>query len=625
MAPGSIRLVVFVTLVVARLATAQITGVTAIPNPANSPDETSGPGVNPSFERESFVTVTAATASAFTTRYKALVTADSGLFGDARLEHLDSDYTISFSVTAPGAYRVVVATHRKGDLHLIEDNIFVADHFADMSALAGSFTGGTLTTGTLNLADPGRANDIPLVFDPITVAFDQTASAAIFGVSNGSAQAHTLRFTWNQEAFSPAAGDEAAVRMGGTSDDSTETAGDYPGNPPRVQADDGHFVTVTLTSLCGNGVLDGGPSYLEQCDDGAGNGTQGSCCTSTCQLRTAGTTCRAAVGGCDNTEVCNGVDGACPLDSVMPAFVLCRPAAGSCDLAEACDGLSPLCPDDTKSTGVCRPAAGVCDLAESCDGFNNECPPDQKSTALCRAATGQCDVAESCDGFNPNCPTDQLVPNGTPCDDGDACSSGEACSAGVCGGATGGCGPCETCEPGGCVVGPKLGCRVPISTGRAKLLLKDSSVSTSDLVSWKWTQGAETMFADFGDPMGTTDYTLCVFDQNGTHLVISPDMPAGGACGPLACWKPIGTKGFKYKDKDRTPEGADKMTLLSGAAGKAKISFKGKGPNLGLALPPTGLTTPVRVQLQAEGGACWESTFSAAQQNTATSFKAKSD
>jgi len=172
------------------------------------------------------------------------------------------------------------------------------------------------------------------------------------------------------------------------------------------------------------------------------------------------------------------------------------------------------------------------------------------------------------------------------------------------------------------VAGPKLGCRVPISAGRAKLSMKNSATNTSDTISWKWTQGAATL-SDFGDPLSTTGYTLCVFDQNGAHRVLAPELPWGGACATSACWKPIGVRGFKYKDKDRTPNGADKMTLLSGLAGKAKITFKGKGPNL--AMPALGLTVPVRVQLQGTNGRCWESTFSTSTQNTATVFKAKSD
>ncbi len=590
MLPAALALLL--ALVVATPAPAQITGVTALRNPGNTPDEVVLAPLSTSYERESTLAITAATAAAVSTRYTALVTLDPSLFGYAKWEGLDSDYNVTFSVTAPGAYRLVVTQRRRGDLHLIEDNVLAADHYADMTALTGTQTGGTLVAGTLDLADPGRANDIPLVFDPITVAFNQTATATIFNVSNGSPKAHTLRFVWNQIAFSPASGDQAAIRMGGTSDDPVETAGDYPGNPARVRADDGHMVDITLVSLCGNGVIDGSVGYAEACDDGAANGTAGSCCNTDCTLRAAGTSCRAAAGACDNAEVCNGVDGACPMDSAAGAFV------------------------------VCRPAAGACDVAETCDGVGNACPPDAKSTAVCRAASGACDVAESCNGVDVTCPADLLAPNGAACSDGDACSTGETCTAGVCGGGTGGCGACERCETGGCVVGPRPGCRVPTSPGTALLQLKNRTPDTGDLVSWKWTRGAATTVADLGLPLDTTDYTLCVFDQGGTRLVLGATAPAGGLCAGRACWKQS-TKGFGYKDKDRTPSGLEKMSLTAGTTGKAKVTLKGKGPNL--ALPALGLTLPVRVQLQASDAACFEATYSSAQLNTSSQLKARSD
>jgi hypothetical protein len=40
------------------------------------------------------------------------------------------------------------------------------------------------------------------------------------------------------------------------------------------------------------------------------------------------------------------------------------------------------------------------------------------------------------------------------------------------------------------------------------------------------------------------------------------------------------------------------------------------------ALPPA---RPVRVQLKSTTGACWEATYSTAQQNTSTMFKARAD
>lgn len=169
-------------------------GVVAAKNAGNSPNEFYA-DLAISYERESALAVTAATATSINTRYAGLVSADAGVFGGPRLEVLNADYTLSFTVNAPGAYRLNVSTRRKGDMHLVEDHIFVTDHFADMTALAGSAAGGTLTSGTLNLTDPGRANNIPFVFDPISVPFNQTSAATIFGVSNGGGVAHALTFT----------------------------------------------------------------------------------------------------------------------------------------------------------------------------------------------------------------------------------------------------------------------------------------------------------------------------------------------------------------------------------------------------------------------------------------------
>ena len=306
-----------------------------------------------------------------------------------------------------------------------------------MTALTASSTGGTVT-GSLNLADPGSANDIPLVFDPISTPFNQTANVTIFGVSNGSGVAHSLTFAWSQTAFSPNGGDEAAIRLGGTSDDSTETAADYPGAPARVQAEDGHFVTVTLVSLCGNGVIDSGPSYTELCDDGPLTGTPASCCNANCTRRPAGTLCRPIAAACDVPESCTGSSGACPPDGVAPFGIVCR--AGS--------------------------AGEVCDVDESCDGSSPDCPPDLVAVGgtPCRAAAGACDVGESCDGAAKTCPADDVVADGTPCSDGQFCNGAETCQAGACSDAPNPCGGgcdegLDQCFVGACAPQPQTTCR----------------------------------------------------------------------------------------------------------------------------------------------------------------------
>jgi hypothetical protein len=213
------------------------------------------------------------------------------------------------------------------------------------------------------------------------------------------------------------------------------------------------FVFVDI--VCGDGSVDPG----EACDLGAANGASNFCCTSSCQFRLPGQVCRAAAGACDPVEVCTGASATCPLDVFFPAGLECRPANGVCDLAEFCPGSGPTCPADAKSTAPCRPAVGSCDLTESCNGTSDACPPDDVvpsgtpcedgafctvdttcqaglcaggASRDCSSAGGACAVG-SCNETNDSCEP-QPSNEGAGCDDGDPCTTGDACSAGSCGG-----------------------------------------------------------------------------------------------------------------------------------------------------------------------------------------------
>ena len=177
-----------------------------------------------------------------------------------------------------------------------------------------------------------------------------------------------------------------------------------------------------------------------------------------------------------------------------------------------------------------------------------------------------------------------------------------------------------------CAYKPRDDCRGG-SALVSKLVMKDQEDDGRDLVSWKWTRGAATALADFGDPSVDTGFALCVYeDQTGfsrvEHVVDSAIEP-GGTCAGLPCWKDAGAKGFRYKDKDATPDGVKRLVLKPGAGGKAKIAAKGVG--VGLAQPALPLAPPVRVQLQASNGECWESVFEAGdvQKSTPQTFVAK--
>ena len=67
--------------------------------------------------------------------------------------------------------------------------------------------------------------------------------------------------------------------------------------------------------------------------------------------------------------------------------------------------------------------------------------------------------------------------------------------------------------------------------------------------------------------------------------------------------------GYKYIDRDRTPDGILKTLLKSGVTGKARITVKGKGENLPFPAGFLPMATPVKVQLQNDTpGTCWQTT-----------------
>jgi len=212
--------------------------------------------------------------------------------------------------------------------------------------------------------------------------------------------------------------------------------------------------------------------------------------------------------------------------------------------------------------------------------------------------------------------------------DGDCCSRG--CQAQPVGSACTGNG--SLCKVSQCNADaqcgrpiPATGCKLPTIPLKSQLQFRDKTPDKGDLAAWKWLKGDATALAAFGSPLTTTSYALCVYGDTPESLLFETNAPAGGTCHGRPCWRAVSTKGFKYADRDATPDG-NMMTLLkAGDAGKASATVKGKGGNL--ALPPLPLPLPVRAQLRASTGACWEADFSAAgvKVNDATQFKGKSD
>jgi cysteine-rich repeat protein len=305
-----------------------------------------------------------------------------------------------------------------------------------------------------------------------------------------------------------------------------------------------------------------------------------------------------------------------PASSIVAAHDQCN-GAGACahpnNTAPCTDGL--YCNGvDTCAGGTCTHAGDPCAGGPQCADNCNE-------------------LADSCND-----------PDGTSCDDGASCTIDDQCTAGTCAGDSMTCGDgtvqagCnEDCDDGGlvtddgcdpscrfepCKPAPDDTCKEPFVHAKASVKLKNDDDNTKDALQWKWNNGSDTDKDEFGDPLTTDDYWLCIYDAGA--LVSTTRVPFGGTCDGKPCWSDK-SKGFKFKAKTPTTDGATGVSLGAGDDGKAKAQFKGKGG--GLDLPAAEMTGPVIVQLvKSSGGACWSATYSAPfDKNTGAAFQDRAD
>jgi len=248
---------------------ATISGLSIVKNAGNTADSGSG-GVAVA----STTQILSSSATGFQARYAANVAADVGAFASTQGITLNANYTITFSVThASGVnYQIDIGSAIAGALTYIDDAAGAAGNgtTADLTIgnVAGSRTGGGSLTGSL-----GMTNTASLVGGSSTSGVNQAISgssaATIFAVGTGAPQLYTLTYTWSATARSTCSGlcvsggDEKAVRLGapGFADSgaflANTTADNYPGVGNRTQANDGHFITVTVTPEPGTGLLFG--------------------------------------------------------------------------------------------------------------------------------------------------------------------------------------------------------------------------------------------------------------------------------------------------------------------------------------------------------------------------------
>jgi hypothetical protein len=157
--------------------------------------------------------------------------------------------------------------------------------------------------------------------------------------------------------------------------------------------------------------------------------------------------------------------------------------------------------------------------------------------------------------------------------------------------------------------------------------VKDFEDDARDTLTWSWSRGAQTASDEFGNPVtGSSSYAICVYDTTAGHaaLVSSITATAASTCGTAPCWGPT-RKGFRHLE--RTASGGLRISLSSGAEGRASIRVKAKGNRLPLPSPASSTqlfhqdpTFTVQI-VRTDGGPCWGATYSMpAARHTAERF-----
>ncbi len=176
-----------------------------------------------------------------------------------------------------------------------------------------------------------------------------------------------------------------------------------------------------------------------------------------------------------------------------------------------------------------------------------------------------------------------------------------------------------------CPAAAPTGCDMP---AKSILQIKDrdgDGAGEKDKISWKYLGGPAQSAGDFGSPVASTGFELCIY--SGAALTLSAIVESGGTCVGKPCWRSI-NNGFKFKDKAAATHGVFNVTLKGHATlAKSKVLFKGKDGALPLSastLPLPVSTVEVRL-INSDNSNCWGADFPVGSviKNTEEQFKAK--
>lgn len=164
-----------------------------------------------------------------------------------------------------------------------------------------------------------------------------------------------------------------------------------------------------------------------------------------------------------------------------------------------------------------------------------------------------------------------------------------------------------------CTTVPQPTCRQPFRAHKSSLAFKQTgNTDPDDIYTWRWQAGSATALADFGAPLTTTDYVLCIYDQSARPQPVVGNLALAGTG-----WQARQTGYKRYYPPSRPLR---QILLHAGADGKAKILAHGDSDTIEQILP---FVAPVVVQLQTSTGTCWETTLPSPSRNDGARFEGK--
>ena len=156
-----------------------------------------------------------------------------------------------------------------------------------------------------------------------------------------------------------------------------------------------------------------------------------------------------------------------------------------------------------------------------------------------------------------------------------------------------------------CPATPASGCQTPVGFHRRLRISQKKEITT-----WRWRTTANVGLTDFGDPVHTTSYSLCIYAGPSATLVQELHAPPDGSCLGKPCWKQHDSKRIRYRDHSGSNDGLTHINLRAGPAELADIALRARGVNV--PIPPLPLAEPVLAQLvKSDGPECWQANYSA--------------